>query len=160
MMDTLNNLMNKFRKNINQIISNSDNTIDDVKSESFLVLHDFFDKIKENEKIFINELRTRCLKFNKYNRRLDNKEDWERLNRYEESLQYEYNNPMDINEDLILGIQSVKEVTCEEEFSFLMHYFRYGQKETSIKYDLKEGTVRKRVHTLINRIRKELKVDE
>lgn len=158
MIEMVQSMISKFRININQIIRNSDNTMEDIENESFLVLHDFFDKIKDNEKIFINELRSRCLKFNKYGRRLDNKEDWERFNRYEESLQHEYKNSMDINEDLILGINVIKEKICEEEYSFLIHYFRYGQKETSIKYSLKEGTVRKRVHTLINKIRKELNI--
>ncbi|MGL6185553.1 MAG: hypothetical protein ACRC1T_09275 [Clostridium chrysemydis] len=158
MIETVQNMISKFRININQIIRNSDNTIEDIESESFLVLHDFFDKIKENEKVFINELRSRCLKFNKYGKRLDNKEDWERFNRYEESLQHEYKNAMEINEDLILGIHVIKEKICEEEYSFLIHYFRYGQEETSKKYGLKEGTVRKRVHTLINKIKKELNI--
>lgn len=158
MIETVHNMIRKFRININQIIRNSDNTIEDIESESFLVLHDFFDKIKENEKVFINELRSRCLKFNKYGKRLDNKEDWDRFNRYEESLQNEYKNSLEINEDLILNINIIKEKICEEEYSFLIHYFRYGQEETSKRYDLKKGTVRKRVHTLINKIKKELNV--
>lgn len=158
MIETVHNMINRFKININQIIRNSDNTMEDIENESFLVLHDFFDKIKENEKVFINELRSRCLKFNKYGRRLDNKDDWERFNRYEESLQYEYKNAMEIDEDLILGIHIIKEKICEEEYSFLIYYFRYGQGETSKKYNLKEGTVRKKVHSLISKIKKELNV--
>lgn len=160
MIDTVNKMIKKFRININHIINNSDNTIEDIQSESFLVLHDFMDKIKENEKVFINELRNRCLKFNKYNRKLDEKSNWEKFNEYEERLKYEYENGMEIDEDAILGLQMIKEVTSEEEYSFLMDYYSYGQEETSKKYNIKVGTLRKRVHTLQNKIRKELKINE
>lgn len=158
MIDTVNKMIKKFRININHIINNSDNTIEDIQCESFLVLHDFMDKIKDNEKVFINELRSRCLKFNKYNRIMNTKEDWNRFNRYEERLKDEYENGMEINEDSILGLQMIKEVTNEEEYNFLMYYYSHGQEETSKKYNFKTGTLRKRVYTLINKIKKELNV--
>lgn len=160
MIEMVQQMISNFRINVNQIIRNSDNTIEDIESESFLVLHDFFDEIKDNNKVFINELKTRCLKFNKYGRRLDNKKDWERQNMYEERLQYEYDNGMEINEDIIVGIQAIKEKICEEEYSFLIYYYENGQEETSKKYNLKVGTTRKRVYDLIKKIRKELNVDE
>lgn len=158
MIDTVNKMIKKFRININHIINNSDNTIEDIQSESFLVLHDFMDKIKDNEKVFINELKSRCLKFNKYNRIMNTKEDWNRFNEYEERLKDEYENGMEINEDAVLGLQMIKEVTNEEEYSFLIYYYSYGQEETSKKYNLKAGTLRKRVHILINKIKKELNI--
>lgn len=160
MIETVNNMIKKFRININYILRNTDNTMEDIQNESFLVLHDFLDRIKDNEKVFINELRNRCLKFNKYNRVMNTKEDWERFNRYEERLQHEYDNGMEIDEDLLLGLQVIKEATSEEEYNFLIYYYQYGQEETSKKYDLKEGTVRKRVFTLTNKIKKELRLSE
>lgn len=160
MINTIHYMIKRFNRSINQIIRNSDNTLEDIESESFLVLHDYFDKIMENEKVFINELRTRCLRFNKYGKRLDNKEDWERHNRYEEALALNYKNSMEINEDLILSIHVIKEKICEEDYNFLIYYFSYGQEETSNKYNLKEGTVRKKVHVLIKKLRKELGVNE
>lgn len=160
MVEMIDTMIKKFRINVNYILKNSDNTIEDVRGESYIVLHEFINNIKENEKVFINELRNRCLKFNKYNRVMNTKEDWKRFNGYEENLQLEYDNGMEINEDTILGIHMIKEKTCEEEYSFLMFYHRYGQEETSKKYNLKAGTVRKRVHTIQQRIKKELGLDE
>lgn len=159
MLEATQKLLKKFRINISQIIRNSDNTMEDIESESYLVLHDFFDSIRENENIFINELRRKCLRFNKYGKRIDSKRDWDRFNAYEKALEADYENPMDTNEDLILNINLVKEIVSEEEYSFLIYYFGYGQEETSKKYNIKEGTARKRVHVLISKIKKELGIE-
>ncbi len=40
MIETVHNMINRFKININQIIRNSDNTMEDIENESFLVLHD------------------------------------------------------------------------------------------------------------------------
>ncbi|MGL5100802.1 MAG: hypothetical protein ACRC6B_12375 [Fusobacteriaceae bacterium] len=152
----VNRLLSKFRINVNHIINNTDNTIEDIKSEAYLVLHTNLERIELDERVFINELKNNCLKFNKYNRVMNTKVDWERFNRYEERLQHEYSNGMEIDEDMILGLHLIKDVADEEEYQLLLDYYRYGQKLTSEKYNMKEGTIRKRVFKLIQRLKKEL----
>lgn len=67
MLSTVNSLISKFKINVNQIISNSDHDREDILNESYLVVQEHYDKIVKNERVFINELKTRGLKFNKYN---------------------------------------------------------------------------------------------
>ncbi|MGL6101314.1 MAG: hypothetical protein ACRC0G_17045, partial [Fusobacteriaceae bacterium] len=146
----------KFRINVNHILANSDNDIDDIRIEAYLILHEFVDSIKENEKVFINELKKKCLRFNKYGKRLDSKSGWERNNRYEKMLQDEYDNGMEIDENLILGIHVIKQIISEEEYSFLLYYYDNGQEETSKRYGMTIGAIRKKVHSLTSRAKKEV----
>ena len=71
MLHTVNELIKKFRININQIVTNSDNTIDDVENEAFIVLSENYNEIMNNNRVFINELKKKCLKFNKYGKRIE-----------------------------------------------------------------------------------------
>lgn len=158
MLSIINNMIQKFRINVNQILANSDNTIEDIINESCIVLQEHREAIEENNNIFINELRKRCLKFNKYGKRLDSKKQWEVFNDREETLQYEYHNPMDINEDIICGINDVKKLISKEEYDFLIGYYSYGGNYTANKYNMKEEFVRKRVHLLINKVKKKMGV--
>ena len=66
MLHIVNELIKKFRININQIVTNSDNTIDDIENEAFIVLSENYNEIMNNNRVFINELKKKCLKFNKY----------------------------------------------------------------------------------------------
>ncbi len=56
MMKKAEQLIKKFRININQIIANSDNTMDDIRNEAYLVVADNYSSIQKNERVFINEL--------------------------------------------------------------------------------------------------------
>ncbi|MGL5963193.1 MAG: hypothetical protein ACRCZ2_02155 [Fusobacteriaceae bacterium] len=157
MAENVEKYIRKFRINVNYILKNSDNDMDDIRSEAYLILHEFVDSIKENEKVFINELKRRCLRFNKYGKRLDSKSGWERNNRYEKMLQDEYDNEMEIDENLILGIHVIKQIVSEEEYSFLLYYYDNGQEETSKRYGMTTGAIRKKAHVLISRVKKEVK---
>lgn len=154
MLSVINNMIQKFRINVNQILANSDNTIEDIINESCIVLQEHKKAIDENNNVFINELRKRCLKFNKYGRRIDSKKQWEIFNNREEALQYEYRNPLDINEDVICGINDVKKIISKDEYNFLMDYYSYGGNYTAKKYNIKEDLVRKRVSLLIKKLKK------
>lgn len=159
MIETVNSMIKKFRINVRDIINNSDNTMEDVTNESFIILHNFFDEIKDNEIVFIRELRNKCLKFNKYGKKINSKKDWERFNAYEEKLQYEYKNEFEINEDKICDLNTIKNIICENEYDFLIFYYENGGRDTAIKYNISNGAVRKRVYTLINKIKKELGIN-
>lgn len=156
MLTVVNELINKFKKNINQIISNSDNTFEDIKNEAFIVVNDNYSKILDNEKVFVNELRTRCLKFNKYGKRIERKERWEVFNNREKELTLECKNNLDIDEDLFCELEDIKNYLGEYNYNFLIYYYTYGCKETSEKYNMKEPNVRKRVSLLIKDVRREL----
>lgn len=101
MLDKLDYLLQHFHIDIHQIINNSDNTFDDIKNEGYIVLHEHYDEIEKDNKVFINELRKRCLKFNKYNRRIDTKAKWEEFNNLKENLRNEVNLYSQIDEDTL-----------------------------------------------------------
>ena len=158
MLNMVDRLIKKFRININQIINNSDNEYEDVKNEAYIVLNDNYDRIVKDEKVFINELRNSCLKFNKYNTRITEKERWERYNILEERLVHNYKNELEINEDVIVGIESIKKYITQYEYDFLIYYVVHGGRITSDKYNISESTVRKRFELIKKRIRKEMEV--
>lgn len=156
MLNMVDKLIKKFRINVTQIINNSDNEYDDIKNEAYIVVNDNYDRIVKDEKVFINELRNSCLKFNKYNTRITEKDRWEKYNALEERLAYDFKNNLDINEDIIVGIEAVKKCVTQFEYDFLIYYVTYGGKSTSDKYNISESTVRKRFELIKKRIRKEM----
>ena len=100
-LDFTNSLLNKFNININQIIRCSDNTLSDIKNEAFIVVFENLNKIKHNERTFINELKTKCLKFNKYGKRIESKDRFERFNHYENEMIETKINDLDLDEDTL-----------------------------------------------------------
>lgn len=154
MITIVNELLNKFKITVNQIKRNSDNNIDDIRNESFIIVYENLDKITDNQKIFINMLKSNCLKFNKYNRRIESHDRWERFNNYEDKLKNEYKNDLEVNEDFICIRNDIINNLGKDNYNFLIYYYSYGGKETSIKYNIKEDLVRKRISNLIKQIRK------
>lgn len=156
MVNIVNTLISKFIINVNQIINNSDNTMEDIKNEAYIVVDNNYTKIKENERVFINELKTRCLKFNKYGKRIESKERWKEFNNREEAMVEQFNNEYDINEDVLCQLLDVKEIIGEESYKFLIDYYNFGSKETSLRYHISEPTVKKRVNEMISKVRRKL----
>ena len=154
MLNMVDKLIKKFRINITQIINNSDNEYEDIKNEAYIVVHDNYDKIIKDERVFINELRNSCLRFNKYNVRITEKERWERYNMLEERLSYDFKNELEINEDVIVGLETIKRYVTQPEYDFLIYYTTYGGKLTSERYNMRENTVRKNFEIIKKRIRK------
>lgn len=157
MLSLINKMIQKFKININQILANSDNTMEDITNEAFIVLKEHKDAIDKNHNIFINELRKRCLKFNKYGKRIDSKKQWEKFNDREEVLKYEYKNPLDINEDLICSLEVIKSIIKEKDYEFLLFYYNNDRKRTAERYSMTETQVRNKVQYLINKIRRKWK---
>lgn len=149
-------LLKKFNINIKQILSVSDNTLEDIEQEAHIVFIEFEKEINKNEKVFINELKKRCLSFNKYGKRIDSHKEFDRFNQYEENMINQVHTTSYISEDTILGLAIIKDNCSEEEYNLLLDYHRFGQKLTSIKYNIKESTLRKRICDLQNRIRKKV----
>lgn len=156
MVNIVNTLISKFIINVNQIINNSDNTMEDIKNEAYIVVDNNYSRIKENERVFINELKTRCLKFNKYGKRIESKERWKEFNNREEAMVEQFNNEYDINEDVLCQLLDVKEIIGEESYKFLIDYYNFGSKETSLRYHMSEPTVKKRVNEMISKVRRKL----
>lgn len=156
MVNIVNTLISKFIINVNQIINNSDNTMEDIKNEAYIVVDNNYSRIKENERVFINELKTRCLKFNKYGKRIESKERWKEFNNREEAMVEQFNNEYDINEEVLCQLLDVKEIIGEEGYKFLIDYYNFGSKETSLRYHISEPTVKKRVNEMISKVRRKL----
>lgn len=156
MVNIVNTLISKFIINVNQIINNSDNTMEDIKNEAYIVVDNNYSRIKENERVFINELKTRCLKFNKYGKRIESKERWKEFNNREEAMVEQFNNEYDINEDVLCQLLDVKEIIGEESYKFLIDYYNFGSKETSLRYHISEPTLKKRVNEMISKVRRKL----
>lgn len=156
MVNIVNTLISKFIINVNQIINNSDNTMEDIKNEAYIVVDNNYSRIKENERVFINELKTRCLKFNKYGKRIESKERWKEFNNREEAMVEQFNNEYDINEDVLCQLLDVKEIIGEESYKFLIDYYNFGSKETSLRYHISEPTAKKRVNEMIYKVRRKL----
>lgn len=146
-------LIKKFRININQIIANSDNTMDDIRSEAYLVVADNYSSIQENERVFINELKTRCLKFNKYGKRIESKERWEEFNKREEQLANILPIMSSMDDDKLCMLIDIKDEIGEENYKFLLDYFSISRKEMCTKYHISEPTVRKKAKDLLDRLR-------
>lgn len=156
MLDIVNSLIRKFRINVNQIIANSDNTIEDVTNEAYIVVDENLSKIMKNERVFINELKTRCLKFNKYGKRIESKDRWEVFNSREENIANTIATSCTINEDMLCLKLDIKDVVGEENYNFLLDYFSYPKAYMSLKYKISEPTINKRAKKLIDRLRREL----
>ena len=130
--------------------------MEDIKNEAYIVVDNNYTRIKENERVFINELKTRCLKFNKYGKRIESKERWKEFNNREEAMVEQFNNEYDINEDVLCQLLDVKEIIGEESYKFLIDYYNFGSKETSLRYHISEPTVKKRVNEMISKVRRKL----
>lgn len=156
MLDIVNSLIRKFRINVNQIIANSDNTIEDVTNEAYIVVDENLSKIMKNERVFINELKTRCLKFNKYGKRIESKDRWEVFNSREEDMTNTISTSYSINEDMLCLKLDIKDVVGEENYNFLLDYFSYPKAYMSLKYKISEPTINKRAKKLIDKLRREL----
>lgn len=153
MLSMVNSMIQKFNKNVKQILANSDNTIDDIVSEAFIVLEEHKKEIENNQNVFINELRNRCLKFNKYGKRIESKKRWELFNDRECEYQDRIKNNLNINEDLICYIETIKTIINKDDYDFLIFYYGNDGKRTSEKYNMTEMQVRNRVHYLVNKIK-------
>lgn len=154
LLSVVNSLIKKFKINVNQIIMNSDNTLEDIVNEAFIVVSENKEDIDNNKNVFINELRKRCLRFNKYGKRIESSERWKVFNDREERLQYDFGNNQDLDEDFICDIETIKTLISKEDYEYLIYYYSYGYKLTAKKYSLKEETARKRATNLIKKIRK------
>lgn len=152
-LDFTNSLLNKFNININQIIRCSDNTLSDIKNEAFIVVFENLNKIKNNERTFINELKTKCLKFNKYGKRIESKDRFERFNQYENEMIETKINDLDLDEDTLCTLIDIKNLLKEQEYIFLLEYYGMGCEYVSNKYNIRKDLVRKRVSNLIKYIR-------
>lgn len=147
------NLINKFKININQIIRCSDNTINDVKNEAFIIVFNNLNKIQENERVFINELKTKCLKFNKYGKRIESKERFEKFNDYEIRMVEDTENNLNIDEDKICYLLDIKNIIGDKNYNFLIEYYGMGCDFICTKYHISKDLARKRVSNLIKEIR-------
>ena len=151
-------LIRKFKINIDYILKCSDNNIEDLRNEAFIVVFDNYDKIMDNEKVFINELRSKCLKFNKYNRRIESKKLFEKFNEYENRMVIEESNKNDFDEDKLCTLLSIQNMLNQEDYEFLIKYYSLGGEELSKQLNLAPSTIRKRVSNLLKTIRKELNI--
>lgn len=154
MLNLLELLMKKFYINVNQIVANSDNNIDEVKNEGYIVLSEHYDKILKDNRVFINELKKRCLKFNKYGRRIESKEMWEKFNSLEDRMNNVSPLYSTLDEDTLYDLLDVKSFLSDTEYKFLIYYYNYGCEITSRRYDLSPEATRQRVHTLISKLKK------
>lgn len=155
-MDIVDELIKKFKINVRQIIANSDNTMEDVRNEAYIVLSENFSNIMDNERVFINKLKTRCLKFNKYGKRIESKDRWALYNDREDRMVALAENEFNIDEETICMLEDIKEIIGKESYDFLIYYYTYGCKSTANKFKLSEPTVRKRVNEYISMIRRKL----
>lgn len=153
LVDFTNSLLKKFKINIDQILRCSDNTMEDIKNEAFIVVFDNFDSIKSNERLFINKLKSSCLKFNKYGKRIESKERFNRFNEYENRLIENTENTLDLDEDLLCSIMDVKNYLSKEDYDFLIEYYGIGCEYVSDKYNISKELARKRVSNLLKKIR-------
>ena len=148
-------LLKQFRINVNQIIYNSDNTLEDVRNEAALIIQEKLSDIQKDKRVFINELKKRCLKFNKYNRRIESKERWETFNNYESHLVETTTNPYDTDENLINFKVDIVNIVGEEDYNLLIGYFTLKVKNVALKYNISEVEVEDRVMKLLIKIRRE-----
>lgn len=153
LVDFTNSLLKKFKINIDQILRCSDNTMEDIKNEAFIVVFDNFDSIKSNERLFINKLKSNCLKFNKYGKRIESKERFNRFNEYENRLIKDTENTLDLDEDLLCSIIDIKNYLSKEDYDFLIEYYGIGCEYVSDKYNISKELARKRVSNLLKKIR-------
>lgn len=155
-----NELIKKYSFIISKIISNSDNTIEDIENEAYIITKLNYDRILEDDRVFINELKKCCLKFNKYNRRIETYDCWNKFNNLESNMlsQKEENNKLNINEDRLCFLIVIQTLISKDDYDFLLCYFGYGGEYTSEKYNLSYSNTRTKVHRLINFIKSNMNV--
>ena len=156
MLELLDILLRKFNINIRQIINNSDNTFEDIRNEGYIVLYEHYDDIIKDNNVFINELRKKCLRFNKYGKRIDTKSKWEEYNALEDTMNNISNFYTQINEDLLCSMCDIKDLIGEDNYKFLIDYYGLGYKKTAEKYNISSHLSRKRASLLIEKIRKRI----
>lgn len=149
-------LLRKFKININQIIRCSDNTLEDIRNEAFIVVFDNLSSVEENERVFINKLKSNCLKFNKYGKRIESKDRFEKFNEYENKLVEEENNSLDLDEEKLCTLLDIQNLISKKDYEFLIDYYSLGCELTSVKYNINKDLTRKRVSNLIKEIRSKL----
>lgn len=147
-----NELIKKFIINIRQIISNSDNDMCDIESEAYIITYEHYEHILKNERVFINEMRKKCLRNNKYGKRIESMNRWEYFNSLESSIPERTKITSEINEDLIVGIDAIKQCISDEEYNFLITYYDVGSEKTSEKYCISNTACRQKVHRLKRKI--------
>lgn len=151
----LDKLLKKFHINIQQIINNSDNEMEDIRNEAYIVLYEHYSEILKDDRVFINELKKKCLKFNKYGKRIESKNRWEYFNQKELEMQEKSKQYEQMNEDNMCILIDIQNAIGKENYKFLLYYYSFGYKETAIRYNISPELVRKRVSLLLNKIRKE-----
>lgn len=149
-------LLRKFKININQIIRCSDNTLEDIRNEAFIVVFGNLSSVEENERVFINKLKSNCLKFNKYGKRIESKDRFEKFNEYENKLVEEENNSLDLDEEKLCTLLDIQNLISKKDYEFLIDYYSLGCELTSVKYNINKDLTRKRVSNLIKEIRSKL----
>lgn len=149
-------LMNKFKINIDYIIKCSDNTMEDLRNEAFIIVFNYYDKIKDNEKVFINELRNNCLKFNKYGKRIESKKRFEKFNNYENRMVELEENNYDLDENKICLLSDIQNIIGINNYNFLLEYYSMGCEYIANKYSISQDLARKRISNLLKKIRKGL----
>ena len=159
MLELLDILLRKFNINIRQIINNSDNIFEDIRNEGYIVLYEHYDDIIKDNNVFINELRKKCLRFNKYGKRIDTKSKWEEYNALEDTMNNISNSYTQINEDLLCSMCDIKDLIGEDNYKFLIDYYGLGYKKTAEKYNISSHLSRKRASLLIEKIRKGIGYD-
>lgn len=151
-LELTNKLIKRFIININQIITNSDNEMCDILGEAYIVVYENYDAIIENERVFINEMKKKCLRNNKYGKRIESIERWEYFNNLESSIPERMSYTFEINEDLIVGLDAIKKCITEDEYNFLICYYENGSDKTSSVYGITNTTCRQRVCRLKKKI--------
>lgn len=159
LLELLDKLLKKFNINIRHIINNSDNTYEDVKNDGYIILYEHYDEIIKDDRVFINELKKKCLKFNKYNRRIDTKKKWQEFNDLEDLMNNISNSHTRINEDIICDIADIQNIVSKEEYNFLIDYYNLGYEKTAEKYNISNNYSRRKASSLINKIREVINRD-
>lgn len=147
-------LLRQFKINVNQIISNSDNTLEDLRNEAVLIVQDKLSSIQKDKRVFINELKKRCLKFNKYSKRIESKERWEIFNNYETRLIETVTNPYNTDENLVSLKADITDIVGEENYNLLIDYFTLKIKDVAVKYGISETELEDKIMKLLIKIRR------
>lgn len=156
MLKLTQSLIKNFIINIRQIISNSDNDMDDILGEAYIVVFENYNDIIKNNRVFINRMKTRCLKNNKYGKRIESHERWSYFNNLELTICDRDKYTSEIDEDTIVGIDAIKKVITDYEYDFLIFYYENGMTKTMDKYKINNNACRQRVCRLKRKILKEL----
>lgn len=154
MIELVDELMKKYHINIRYIMNNSDNDMEDIKVESYIIVQENFDKLKECDKCFIPLLKKSCLKNNKYGKRIESKDRWEKFNELERDIPNRVETYSEIDEDKFCCLEAIKSLLTEEQYYFLLYFYAYGCASTAKKYKKSEDTIYNKVHKLVKKIQK------